>query len=620
MFKIYLAIIFINFSVAGFSQINEDGKFENGDFECLGNNDRPLNWYILGPLRFYSFSQDSINPYGGKFSGRIKPLIDCSKKSSIVCYQRAIIPNIENKILINFRLKMNSGSHQNIQYFIRPMSAAYDVNFEKYIDTTIVKILGDTSRNNWFTYSVEMRYQKKVNTNSFFNIGLIAQDSIDFNIDGVEIFKDDVRFEEYPCEFEKRNFPNKSDIDWVENRSIPILNTWDNINLKDLLKLKSHIGKSSVVALGESTHGTKEFYTLRTRIIKYLIDSLNFEVVAFESGFENYHLANQLLETSAIPTRKIVDSLFTTNIYKTDEVINLVDLIRKDNLNKKEGKTVISGFDEQGYYFQGAFLAQDFKGKDSTMAKLINEINVRIRNTRLKQKDTIYKLSILLYDRFKEIKQKLFTSSKELASVLLDKKLRSFCNGLYLKYLFEDVQRLNNNGWSYANTFRDSLMAENVIWLKQYYKGKKIIILCHNAHVQKNKEGSFEQTTQGYFLQKKLPKGDYKSFAFLTAEGELTGYKKYPPEIVQVFRPYKSCYEYYFAKMTDSIFFLPLLQNKETYKHKNIISGLKMREAGYGISDGYDPFKEVDLLNGFDGVFFIRKTSPTNSFLYKRKG
>ena len=619
MFKIYLVIIFIIFPVAGFSQINENGKFENGSFECIGNNEQPLNWYILGPLRFYSFFQDSINPFAGKFSGRIKPLIDCSKKSSIVCYQRAIIPNIKNRTVINFRLKMNSGSHKNIQYFIRPMSAAYDVNFEKYIDTTIVKIIGDTLKNKWFTYSVEMRYDKKVNSNAFFNIGFIAQDSIDFNIDGVEIFKDDKRFEEYPCEFEKRNFPNESDMSWVENTSIPILNASDNINLKDLSKLKIHIGNSSVIALGESTHGTKEFYTLRTRIIKYLIDSLNFEVVAFESGFENYHLANRLLETSTIPTRKIVDSLFTTNIYKTNEVVKLIDLIRKDNLNKKEGKIVISGFDEQGYYFQGAFLSQDFKGKDSTMTKLINEINVRIRNTRFKQKDTIYKLSILLYDRFKEIKQKLFISSKELDSFLIDKKLRSFCNGLYLKYLFEQVQIQNNNGFALANTFRDSLMAENIIWLKQYYKGKKIIILCHNAHVQKNKEGSFEQTTQGYFLQKKLPKGDYKSFAFLTAEGELTGYKKYPPEIIQVFKPYKSCYEYYFSKMKDSIFFLPLLQNKETSKHKKIVSGLKMREAGYGISDGYDPFKEVDLLNGFDGVFFIRKTSPTNSFLNKIK-
>jgi erythromycin esterase len=620
MLRLLILSFFLLNSFSISAQINEDSKFRNGDFECVGNNNQPLNWYVSPPLKYYTFSQDSTNPYRGKFSGRIKPLKNCNKKSSIVFYQRVIIQNIEDKILVNFRFKNNSDSPIIINYFIRPTSLNYDVDFTKFIDTTFVKIIGDSTNHNWFTYSVEMHFDKKVNTNDFFNIGIIAQDSIDFNIDDVEIYKDGKKFIEYPCALENMILPNSEDINWVQKNAIPIINTYDNINLKDISKIKKFFGNSSIIALGESTHGTKEFYTLRTRIIKYLIDSLDFQVVAFESGFENYNLANQLLDSANLPTRKIIDSLFTTNIYKTDQVVKLIDVIRIGNLSKTTKKTIISGFDEQGYYFQGALLAKDFKGIDSNMNKLINEINIRIRKNRTKQQDTIYNLSVNLYNRYKAIKNELINSHKELDFVLLDKRFSSLCNGLYLKYLYEKVKPYDTNitDYSVASTYRDSLMAENVIWLRKYYKNKKIIILCHNQHIQKNKVGPFEQTNQGYFLQKSLPKGEYKSFAFLTADGELTGYKKYPPEIVQVFKPYKSCYEYYFAKMKDSVFFLPLLQTKETHKHKNIISGLKMREAGYGISDGYDPFKEVDLLNGFDAVFFIKNTSATGSFLFKK--
>ena len=618
MFKIITLFLLTSFSNKIIAQINIAGKFENGDFECVGNNDKPINWFLT-PTKYYLFSPDSVNPYSGIFSGRISPTNICSKKSSGSCYKRVIISNIENNIKVNFHLKVNSGHYLSITHFVYPMSKNYDFDFGKFIDTTIIKITGDTSNNNWFTYSVELQFDKKVNSNDFFHIGVLMQDSTDFNIDNVEILKDGKKINEYPCTFEKRILPNEDDITWLEKNKIPILNTNDNVDLKDISKLRNVFGNSSIIALGESTHGTKEFYTLRTRIIKYLVDSLNFQIIAFESGFENYNLANQLLEKTNLTSHKIVDSLFATNIYKTDEVVNLVDLLRKRNINNPNKKTIITGFDSQEYYYPGLQLEETFRNLDTNLYKLTHEINLRIKNAKVKQIDSIYKLALNLNNCFKKNENGLIKSNKALDFILLKKRLNSLSNGLYLKYLYEKVKyQDDNNDFGFASSFRDSVMAENVIWLRKYYSGKKIIILCHNQHVQKNKLSlePFIQKNQGYFLQKILPKGAYKSFAFLTAEGQLTGYKKYTPEVVQVIKPYKSCYEYYFAKMKDSIFFLALPKNKESLKHNNILSGLKMRQAGYGISDGYDPFKEVDLLNGFDGLFFIKSTSQTSSFLY----
>jgi erythromycin esterase len=45
------------------------------------------------------------------------------------------------------------------------------------------------------------------------------------------------------------------------------------------------VGDAAVVAIGESTHYTHEFYLLRHRLTRYLIERLGFTAIAFESGF-----------------------------------------------------------------------------------------------------------------------------------------------------------------------------------------------------------------------------------------------------------------------------------------------------------------------------------------------
>lgn len=53
----------------------------------------------------------------------------------------------------------------------------------------------------------------------------------------------------------------------------------------DLRPLKSLIGDASIVGLGEATHGTREFTTLRRRIVRYLATECGFDVLALEGNF-----------------------------------------------------------------------------------------------------------------------------------------------------------------------------------------------------------------------------------------------------------------------------------------------------------------------------------------------
>lgn len=53
----------------------------------------------------------------------------------------------------------------------------------------------------------------------------------------------------------------------------------------DLAPLLHRIGNARVVLIGEATHATSEFYRMRTRITRELIDTEGFDVVTAEANW-----------------------------------------------------------------------------------------------------------------------------------------------------------------------------------------------------------------------------------------------------------------------------------------------------------------------------------------------
>ncbi len=76
---------------------------------------------------------------------------------------------------------------------------------------------------------------------------------------------------------------------WIRKNSIPV-ELFSHGNYDDLHFLQELIGDKTLIQLGESSHGVKEFNQMRVRIIKYLHEKMGFNIIAFESGlFECYN-------------------------------------------------------------------------------------------------------------------------------------------------------------------------------------------------------------------------------------------------------------------------------------------------------------------------------------------
>jgi hypothetical protein len=68
--------------------------------------------------------------------------------------------------------------------------------------------------------------------------------------------------------------------------TIPITST-PSSDFSDLTFLKSKIDTSLPIFLGESSHTIGDYNRLRVRMIKYLHEQLNYNVIAFEAPFAN---------------------------------------------------------------------------------------------------------------------------------------------------------------------------------------------------------------------------------------------------------------------------------------------------------------------------------------------
>src|SRR5262245_42288736 len=133
-------------------------------------------------------------------------------------------------------------------------------------------------------------------------------------------------------------------VQWVQRSSVP-LRTEDPASApSDLEPLKSYVGRAHVVALGEGTHGTREFYMLKHRMVNYLVTRMGFSVLAIEAGMPEAYALNHYVITGEGDPKQLLRGLKFW-AWNTQELLDLVESLRE--LNRTEHHVQFAGFDMQ---------------------------------------------------------------------------------------------------------------------------------------------------------------------------------------------------------------------------------------------------------------------------------
>lgn len=100
----------------------------------------------------------------------------------------------------------------------------------------------------------------------------------------------------------------------------------------DLDPLLDRIGNARVVLLGEATHGTSEFYRLRTHITRALVERRGFRAVAVEADWPDAARIDRWVRHEDAPTADWrAFARFPTWMWRNREVRELVDWMRRLN-------------------------------------------------------------------------------------------------------------------------------------------------------------------------------------------------------------------------------------------------------------------------------------------------
>lgn len=398
-----------------------------------------------------------------------------------------------------------------------------------------------------------------------------------------------------------------ADVLWLKANAIPFDTTEPGSHIEDLMPLKGLIGDAHLVALGEATHGTHEFFQMKHRILEFLVEEMGFNIFAMEANWSEANFINDYIHTGKGDPAELISGLhFWT--WDTQEVLDMIQWMRAYNENPSNtSKLSFFGFDMQYDQMARDTVAQYMQQVDPQAAKpMADDYSCTPQasaNCQMKLQAVYDWLSQHQEDYTSKTSPKAFSLALQSARIVIQ-------NG--------DYTSKKDNYY-----LRDWYMAENVRWLlEQAGPNAKMIIWAHNGHVGMSGGGQAGGEailqTMGDYLRKQY---GYQMvvFGFLFYQGSFNAIGGTMLKIFSVDPPSPDSYETYFHQAGLPRFFLDLRQVKAGAPAADWLltpHPFRVIGAGYTPYDLQLSLETAALAKVFDVAIYFENTSP--SLLLKR--
>jgi len=399
----------------------------------------------------------------------------------------------------------------------------------------------------------------------------------------------------------------------LRRHAIPLRSVAAGSGFDDLIPLKEILRDVRVVGLGEATHGTREFFQFRHRMLEFLVKEMGYTVLALEGSYAAFmNINDYVLHGRGDRAKLLADQKYW--ILDTEEVAEIIDWIRAHNQTMPDEKKVkFFGIDPNANEI-AMRLVTDYLGKvapervpsaETLFQKILPEdikaINFERTEVPAAQLSELYKLiSHLVLNKARFVHQ---TSTGEFERAL--QHLR----------LIAQFAEFNSPGAVDGGGTRDRYMAEN---FQHVVNGEKpmtrFIVLAHNAHISKRDTGNFP--AMGSYLRKTFGKGYYAfGFAFNRGSFQAQVAGQGPPR-VQEFTlgaaPERTV-DWYLARTGIASYIVDFrrLPKDETLSQW-LQATHRMHWVGAIFSDKWSASQWTQpfvLSRDFDGLIFIEKTT-----------
>lgn len=306
----------------------------------------------------------------------------------------------------------------------------------------------------------------------------------------------------------------------LERAAHPLRSTEPGGNTGDLRALGAMVGDAKVVGLGEATHGSHEFFAMKQRVFRHLVEDEGFTTFALEMSWTAYLRIDEYLQGGA-DARQIAKETLTGSPWEREEFVSLIDWMRRYN-DRHPGRKV------------------HFMGNDVGAPKLGDAVFDRVTShVRASHPQDLARLEELyaglrpLDDVFAYLRKPLAerrhnatTAQQALDLVTANKGTggdayewaEQHARNIAQTFAFTSLDLADPQSVSAAELLRDQAMADNTAWWHRR-TGDKMLLSAHNGHVgYLSTDPVMYPTTQGVFLRNALGR-DYAAIGFTFAQG-----------------------------------------------------------------------------------------------------
>lgn len=281
--------------------------------------------------------------------------------------------------------------------------------------------------------------------------------------------------------------PESKKIEALRPYLIPIGSINPNDTLfTDLLPLIDLLADKKIVLLGEQSHGDGATFLAKARLIKFLHEKMEFDVLAMESGLFDCEIAGSAIR-QGFPARQAIQ-LSTFDIWTASKQFQpVIDYIERSQHTPRP--IMYTGFDMQ---ITGRY------GRDS----LTHSLRLFLSNHRIDASQGSIALTLMdtlqkKPGRFRDVPDSL----RNLFILSIDSQSKEISRSTaneskFWQQVLRSIGMLATFTWNVdwkkpdpaIFNLRDLQMADNLLWLSRIrYPDKKIIVWAASTHISRNR-------------------------------------------------------------------------------------------------------------------------------------
>lgn len=412
-----------------------------------------------------------------------------------------------------------------------------------------------------------------------------------------------------------RTFEQSTIASLLDEAAVPLETTVPDEPLAPLRPLRSVIEGATVLGLGEATHGTRDFFRAKHRLLRFAVEELGVRSFAMESNFSAALVVDDYVTGGDLTVDEALAHV-SHGVYRRESVRSMLAWLRSYNRGRDPSSAVrFYGVDVQAVAPPARRLRAYFRRVDPDYLSSVAAKLDAVESTSLWEGGDDRRLAKAaeLEETAATLRSRLEDRKSEYAAAASRRAWRRAVRHVWCLERAAAYHEREVNGGNFGGyAVRDEAMAANVEWILESEDRDRVAVWGHNAHVSRAPLHHTDVEVMGTHLAESF--GDeYYALGLTFGSGSFRAFDPSERSVrtFAVETPSDGTYPAVMSAASHPTFALDFASVADD----RLRAWLERPRRNWDVTAVYDPdwpisrrLPELDELERFDGLLFVEET------------